>query len=334
MDMMHSLVFAVPPRPPTLNTTYTVTGPANNPTVNLTWIDNSIKEAGFTVQRASDASFTTGLTAFNVGPNIVSFSDTTVASNAAYWYRVFAIGPVVGDTQVYPGSPLGFPTMAADSVSNTLPVVVGTPTTGVPADPTLLTATVQPGPQVRLTWRDNATNETGFAVERCTAVAPATICTNFAQIALPGPRNGTGGVVYLDTTVTGGNSYSYQVWAVNAIGRSVNPTNATSVTVPAIPAAPTNFRVAVAPIPGPNPGYTATLTWEAVTNPSNFTIQRATNATFTSNLISFNPGGAVRSLTQTANPNTTYYYRIRANSNISGSSAWTNALPFPIRTGP
>ena len=34
MDMMHTLVFAVPPKPPTI-TGYTVTGPANNPTVNL-----------------------------------------------------------------------------------------------------------------------------------------------------------------------------------------------------------------------------------------------------------------------------------------------------------
>jgi hypothetical protein len=334
MDMMHSLVFAVPPKPPTLNTTYTVTGPANNPTLNLSWIDNSIKEAGFTVQRASDANFATGLTAFNVGPNVVTFSDTTVDNNTAYWYRVFAIGNPVGDTQAYPGS-LGFPTMSADSVSNTLAVTVGVPGTAVPADPTLLTAVAQSGPRVRVRWTDNATNETGFAVERCTVIAPATTCNNFATIATPGRNNGTGTVTYFDTTVTPGNTYFYQVWAVNAVGRSVNPTNVDNATIPAIPAAPTNFRVSVVQNPnGKNPSYTATLTWDAVTNPSNFRIQRATNATFTRNLNTVNPGGAVRSITQTLNPNTTYYYRIRANDNISGPSAWTNALPFPIRTGP
>jgi len=68
-------------------------------------------------------------------------------------------------------------------------------------------------------------------------------------------------------------------------------------------------------------------------NPTNFTIQRATNATFTTGLNTVNPGGAVRSLNQTVSRNTTYYYRIRANNSISGSSAWRNALPFPIRTG-
>jgi hypothetical protein len=189
---------------------------------------------------------------------------------------------------------------------------------------------------VRVRWRDNATTpdpETGFAIERCTVVAPATTCSNFAQIALAGPNTGTGLVTYFDTTVTTGNTYFYQVWAVNANGRSVNPTNQTSAAVPAIPTAPTNFRVSVVKNPtGPN--YTATLTWEAATNPTNFTVQRARNATFTTGLNTTTPGGAVRTITQTLPPNTTFYYRIRANSNISGSSAWANALPFPIRTGP
>jgi hypothetical protein len=203
----------------------------------------------------------------------------------------------------------------------------------VPANPTLLSAVVQAGPQVRLTWRDNATNETGFVVERCTVVPPATTCSNFAQIALPGPRNNTGNVVYTDTTVTPGNTYFYQVWAVNAVGLSAGPTNSTSAAVPAIPAVPTSFTVSVVKNPtGPN--YTATLTWTAVTNPTNFRIQRARNATFTTGLNTVNPGGAVRSITQTLAPHTTFYYRIRANNNISGFSAWRNALPFPIRTGP
>jgi hypothetical protein len=335
MDMMHSLVFAVPPAAPT-GLDCTVTGPANNPTVNLTWMDNSKKEAQFTVQRATDANFTIGLTTFNRTANLsptvpspVTFSDTTVVPDVKYWYRVFAIGDTVGDFQT-----AGFPTMSADSVSNTISVNVGTPPTAVPANPTLLTATVQAGPRVRLVWRDNATNETGFVLERCTVVAPATTCSNFAQIATTGPRNGVGNVpAYFDTTVTVGNTYYYQVWAVNAVGRSNAPTNATSAIVPAIPAVPTNFRVSVVKNPtGPN--YTATLTWQAVTNPTNFTIQRARNSTFTTGLNTTNPGAAVRSITQTLAPNTTFYYRIRANNNISGSSAWRNALPFPIRTGP
>ncbi|MBI5578105.1 MAG: hypothetical protein HY895_03050 [Deltaproteobacteria bacterium] len=324
MDMMHSLVFAVPPSAPTV-LTGTVTGTASNPRVALTWIDTSLKEAKFTIQRASDKDFKTGLRTFDVAPNTVAFTDTTVARDTAYWYKVFAIGNPVGDTQAYPGS-LGFPTMSADSVSNTIAIQVGA-VQGTPTAPTNLTAALQSGPQVSLTWRDNATNETGFAVERCTGAA----CTNFAQVAVAGPRNNTGNVTYVDTTVTAGNSYSYQVKAVNGTGSSA-PSNPASVDVPAIPAVPTAFTVAVAKANGNN--YTATLTWNSATDPTNFTIQRATNATFTSNLSQSTVAGSARGSTQTVNRNTTYYYRIRANNNVGGSSDWANALPFPIRTGP
>jgi predicted phage tail protein len=140
-------------------------------------------------------------------------------------------------------------------------------------------------------------------------------------------------VVYLDTTVTAGNTYFYQVFAVNGFGQSASPTNATSATVPAVPAVPTNFTVVAVKNPiGPN--YTATLTWGAVTNPTSFTIQRARNASFTNSLNTTSALGAARSDTQSLPPNTTFYFRIRANNSISGSSAWANALPFPIRTGP
>jgi fibronectin type 3 domain-containing protein len=180
---------------------------------------------------------------------------------------------------------------------------------------------------VRLTWRDNATNETGFEVERCIGAG----CTSWAVIATVGPRNNTGSVSYVDATVTTGNTYSYRVWAVNGNGRSLAPTNATSATIAAIPPAPTNFTVTMTDIPGAF--WRATLNWAAVTNPTSFTIHRATNATFTSNLSTFTASAASRQLIQNVMNNTTYYYRIRANS-AAGSSAWTNALPFPIRTGP
>jgi hypothetical protein len=295
----------------------------------------------FDIQRATDNTFTTGLTTFNfvnpnpAVPNQVTFQDTTVARNTRYWFRVFAIGNTVGDTQVYPAT-IGFPTMSADSVSNTFAITVGT-LPGVPAAPTNLAATVQPGPQVSLTWRDNATNETGFAVERCTVVPTATSCTDFARIALAPPRSNTGNTSYVDTTVAYGGSYFYRVKAINSgTGSSsayspIPPAVVTAV-VPAIPPAPVGFTVSVVKANGNN--YTATLNWASATNPANFTIERAENATFTTNLAAFTPAGTARSLTQTVTRNTVYYYRVRANNSIGGSSAWVNALPFPIRTGP
>ena len=329
--MMHSLVFAVPPRAPTLLTA-TLAGTTSNPRVNLNWTDNSVKEVQFTIQRATNSTFTAGLTTFNyvnptaTAPSTATFQDSNVARNTQYWYRVFANGGTVGDVVT-----AGFPTMATDSVSNTVSIVTGTAPTA-PANPSNLTATPQAGPQVSLTWRDNATNETGFVVERCTVVPPATTCINFAQIAAPGPRNNTGNVTYVDAAVAFGNSYLYQVKAFNAGGSSAYATLANPVVVEAIPPAPTNFTVAATKANGNN--YTATLNWASTVNPASFTIQRANNATFTTSLATFTAAGTARTLTQTVNRNTVYYYRIRANNNIGGSSAWKNAQPFPIRTGP
>jgi predicted phage tail protein len=127
------------------------------------------------------------------------------------------------------------------------------------------------------------------------------------------------------------------VAAFNAGGTSAFVTLGTAVAIQAIPVAPTNFIVAA--VRGNGNNDTATLTWAwadpdnpTVLNPTNFTIQRATNLSFTTGLATFTPAGAARSLTQTVNRNTVYYYRIRANNSQGGSSAWTNALPFPIRT--
>ncbi len=318
MDMMHSLVFAVPPKAPSLLSVSVQGGRAT-----LTWTDNSNNETAFKIQRASDPSFTTGLTSFTVGQNVTTYVDNTIQNNRTYSYRVLASN-LIGDTQVYAGS-TGFPTMTADSGFSNVANVGSA--SALPANPTNLGATVQAGPQVSLTWRDNATNETGFIVERCAGTG----CTNFAQIAAPGPRNNTGNVTYVDTTVTAGTTYSYQVKAVNAAGASAY-TNIASVTVSAVPAAPTNFTVSVVKANGNN--YTATLRWtDTATNETGFTIQRATNSTFTTGLSSSTAAANATTLTQTVTRNTTYYYRIRAN-NTGGSSAWTNAQPFPIRTGP
>jgi hypothetical protein len=103
-DMMHSTVFAVAPKPPTcLTTTF------ENCSVILSWKDNSITETGFTIQRADDPCFMTGLTSFTVGANITTYTDTTIQKNKTYYYRVQA-NNVVGDK-----STPGFPTTSADS---------------------------------------------------------------------------------------------------------------------------------------------------------------------------------------------------------------------------
>jgi hypothetical protein len=355
MDFMHSLVFAAPPRASTELFATWNQSTGGNRSVTLNWADNSTTETQFTIQRASDANFTTGLTTFIVvspTPNTTgarTYTDTTVSNDTWYWYKVFANGAIVGDTSM-----ANFPTMSADSLATTPPDMLGATATfvsilvgaapGLPADPTGMNALVQAnplgGPQVRLRWTDNANNETSFALERCTGAGCGTTTGNFAQIAAVPPRTtGSATVTYFDTTVTPGNTYNYRVWAVNSAGQSSSPSPTTlqavvAAVVPAVPAAPTNFVAAnaLAPVGGPN--TTVALSWAhpGGANLTNFTIQRATNASFTTGLTAVTLGAIARSLTQSVRDNTTYYFRIRANNSISGSSAWTNALPYPIRT--
>jgi hypothetical protein len=335
MDMMHSLVFAVPPMAPS-GLAAVVSGPANDPTVTLSWTDNSLKEAKYTIQRAANSTFTTGLTSWEVPAGTVpagtmSFADTTVVNNVQYAYRVLANSAVFGDTQAYLGS-LGFPTMTADAASDPLVVPVGI-TTPPPANPTSLTGVVQAGPQVTLTWTDNATDETGFVVERCTWVSPTTPCSLFTQVGAPGPRTGTGTVTFVNTGLTPGATYTYRVWAINGTLLSVSPTNNWNavITSPAVP----TFLTAVAQRNGGSDRVTLTWGWPVGTpNPTSFRIERATNATFTQGLttVSSNIPGANRTYIQNNVPrNRSYYYRIRANM-PGGNSAFVNATPFPVIT--
>jgi hypothetical protein len=294
----------------------------------LNWVDNSTQEAGFTVQRALDANFTLGVVtvaqiAALPGTGTVTYTDTTVSRNSTYYYRVATNGEVVGDVTMP-----AFPTMSADSFSNVAGPINTFSIATLPAAPTAVSITVQAGPQVSMTFRDNANNESGFVLERCSFVAPATTCNTFGLIATLGPRNNTGNVTYVDNTVTGGNGYVYRVAAFNAGGNSAYATLGT-VSIAVTPDAPINVTVAVVR-QGANDRVT--ITWEAPVNPATFTIQRARNLSFTTGLTTSTVSGTARTFSQTVARNTTFYYRIRANNGTGDSSAWTNALPFPIRT--
>jgi len=319
MDMMRPVSVAVPPVQPD-GLEYSVTGNGNNRRLNLRWNDKSLSETAFLVQKTTD-----GTTWTNVGtspspldlPNTTgprSFTDPAVFNqNLASKYRVVAQNVI--------GYGAAFPSMTVTSTSTSIGV-------NSPAAPTSLAATLQAGPQVRLAFTDNAANETGFVVER------ATNGGDFVQIATAPARNNTGGVTYLDTTVAAGNSYTYQVAALNFAGQSAYAVSA-SVLLPALPTAPGSFTAANGPN-GTGNNRSVILTWQDLSgNETGFTIQRATNAAFTSGLTTTNLAANATTLTQTGlTRNTQYWYRIRANNGAIITSAWVNATPLPILTNP
>jgi hypothetical protein len=193
-----------------------------------------------------------------------------------------------------------------------------------------LTATLQAGPQIKLTWTDNALNESGFVIERATNGGA------FSQIATAPARSNTGSVTFTDTAITTSAvdvTYIYRVAAVNPAGYSTYSVSA-PVLVPAMPAAPSNFTATN----GPNSGNARSviLKWtDNSTNETGFTIQRATDAAFTKGLTTVTLGANVITYTVTSlSRNTAYYFRIRANNGTIIFSGWVNLAGNFIKTNP
>jgi formate-dependent nitrite reductase cytochrome c552 subunit len=81
-----------PPAVPTAPSNLTVTG-VTAVSIFLQWTDNSDNEQGFTVERALDNTFTSGLATFNTGPNATTFADSGLTKLTTYYYRVRAFNP-------------------------------------------------------------------------------------------------------------------------------------------------------------------------------------------------------------------------------------------------
>jgi len=96
------------------------------------------------------------------------------------------------------------------------------PPPGVAA-PSGLTATAVGTTGINLAWTDNATNETGFRVDRCSGAG----CTTFAQV---GTNLAANAAAFSDTGLTASTSYSYRVRAFNATDSSSWTPTATATT--------------------------------------------------------------------------------------------------------
>jgi hypothetical protein len=275
--------------------------------INLFWTDgspvatsqgNPADEIGFRIERATGPAG--GFAAIGTtAENVTSFTDTTTTAGRTYRYRVVAFN--------------AFGEATSNSVKVAPPVIP-------PAAPSCLVATLLSGPvRVQLTSRDNATNETGFVIERSTNGG------SFVVVATPGPFSGTGVMSSLDRTVQSGNTYAYRMKAVN---RTVSSeySNTTRVKVPTLPAVPSSLAGRASRILGNTTRDRARLIWrDKSSNETGFHIQRATNAAFTSGVNTYNVGANVTTFNQNISRTLNYYYRVRA-TNAVGASGWSNVV--------
>jgi hypothetical protein len=58
--------------------------------INLVWLDNSTNEQGFKVERCQGNGCTNFVQIAQVGPNVLSYSNTGLSRNTRYRYRVRA----------------------------------------------------------------------------------------------------------------------------------------------------------------------------------------------------------------------------------------------------
>jgi PKD repeat protein len=98
------------------------------------------------------------------------------------------------------------------SSSTTTTIQVNPNTTTIPVAPSNLVATAVSKTQIDLAWTDNATNEDGFKIERCSGAS----CANFSQIATVSAnvRN------YSNSGLKRNTTYRFRVRAFNGTGNS------------------------------------------------------------------------------------------------------------------
>src|SRR6266545_2664522 len=157
---------------------------ASETRINLSWTDNSGNEDGFKIERWNGSGYAQIGT---VGANFNTYTDSQLALNTTYYYRVRAYNSV-GDSGYSNESSA---TTSFNSPSNLL--------TGVGADLT----------QIDLGWADNSNVEDGYKIERWNG-------SSYVQINTVGANVTT----YTDSGRTPGQTYYYRVRAYNNIGDS------------------------------------------------------------------------------------------------------------------
>ncbi len=187
-DILSWTYASLPTAVPTAPTHLTATA-ASGTQINLSWTDTANDEAGFIVERATDANgpfMQIGVAAAGQ----TTYMDTALPPDTTYYYQVCATNSV-GESDF---------TNVASALT---PIPPATPTN---AQPVSITTT-----SISMTWTNNATNAVGYNIFRKTTTA-----SNFAQIASLPPS----ATSYTDTNLMPGTSYDYHIQAYNLAGAS------------------------------------------------------------------------------------------------------------------
>ncbi len=173
--------------------------------INLAWTDNASSEDGFKIERCTGPGCSDFAQIATVGAGVTSYANTGLVASTNYSYRVRAYN-TAGDS--------GYSNTASATT-------LSAPT--LPLAPTDLLVAVISRSQINLNWTDNATNETGYYIERC----KGSTCTNFTRIATLGANV----TFFANTGLAKNTTYRYRVQAYNAAGVSAYSNIVTATTL-------------------------------------------------------------------------------------------------------
>lgn len=192
----------------------------------------------------------------------------------------------------------------------------GTSSPVVPNAPTGLSGAAVTNRRIDLSWADNANNETSYFLQRATN---SSFTQNLAVTTLS-----TDATSYQDISVSPNTTYYYRLRAYNSAGYSTFSNVITRTTTAAAPpSAPTGLNGTVVASSQIHVSWT-----DNASNETSFHIYRATNSSFTQDVVINTVDSNTTSYQDTGlSANTTYYYRVRA-ANPDGNSAYTNVINY------
>src|SRR5215217_2113100 len=170
------------PKPP-LELTAVAVSPVQ---ITLTWEDASLDETGFELERSLDGKTFAKLVDLPV--NTITYQNIGLTASTAYFYRVRAINAT-----------------GASTYSNIATATTKAPVITIPKAPAALIATAVSGYQITISWTDNATDETGFELERS---LDGTTFIKIADLAV-------NAIVFQNTGLTPLTRYWYRILAKN-----------------------------------------------------------------------------------------------------------------------
>ncbi|HYG75239.1 MAG TPA: glycoside hydrolase family 44 protein [Planctomycetota bacterium] len=202
-------------------------------------VTNPDNLSAFAALRSSDGAMTVMVINKTTSSNAVTLNLANfLAGSPAQRWQLTSSNAIARQADVGVSSGSLSATVPAQSI--TLFVIPAGSVVVTPAAPSNLSATATSASQINLSWTDNASNETGFKIERKTGVGGT-----YAQIAAVGSNVSS----YSDSGLSASTQYFYRVRASGSSGDSAY-SNEASATTHAAPVSQGPFGGTVRAIPG------------------------------------------------------------------------------------